>query len=177
MIFEMLNLLLGIIKVILYKIFYVSRISFDSIPKVYSNFRFSVKKGSKLKLGKNFKTRNDLTIRIYNNGIVKIGDNCFLNDNCSLNCRKSIEIGNNVIFGQNVLIFDHDHDYKNNINEFIIDNIKIGNNVWIGANVVILKGVVIGDNVVIAAGTIVRRNIASNSVVYQKREDVIVNRK
>ena len=71
------------------------------------------------------------------------------------------------------MFFDHDHDYKRNINNYIKKNIKIGNNVWIGANSIILKGVTIGDNVVIAAGTIVKNNISNNSIVYQERKEVV----
>ena len=69
------------------------------------------------------------------------------------------------------MLFDHDHDYKHDINKFITDDIKIGNNVWIGANCVILKGVKIGDNAVIAANTIVRHDLKSNTLLLQKKED------
>ncbi len=78
-----------------------------------------MKKNTKLIIGKNFKSRNHISFRIYNEGKIKIGDNCFFNDGCSINCQEKIIIGNNVMFGQNVMIFDHDHDYKNNIDEFI----------------------------------------------------------
>ena len=124
---------------------------------------------SKLIIGSNFRTRNNISIRIYNKGTVSIGNNCFFNDNCSINSQGNITIGNNVIFGQNVMIFDHDHDYKNDVNNFIIKDVKIGNNVWIGANCVILKGVNIGNNVTIAAGTIVNKDIESNCMCYQER--------
>lgn len=67
------------------------------------------------------------------------------------------------------MLFDHDHDYKNDMNKFVKKEITIGNNVWIGANCIILKGVTIGDNVVIAAGTIVKENIKSNSLIYENR--------
>lgn len=173
MIFEYMSLMFGIMKVLVYKVFYIPRISFAGIPKMNHNFKIAIKKNSKLILGKNFRTRNDVSIRVYDGGIAKIGENVFFNDNCSINCQKNIDIGDNVIFGQNVMLFDHDHDYKNNINNFIKDDIKIGNNVWIGANCIILKGVHIGNNVVIAAGTIVKDDIADSSVVYQKRETTV----
>ena len=133
------------------------------------SFKIAIKRGAKLILGRNFRSRNNVSFRVYNNGVVKIGDNCFFNDGCSINCQKNIEIGNNVIFGQNVMLFDHDHDYKHDINKFITDD--IGNNVWIGANCVILKGVKIGDNAVIAANTIVRHDLKSNTLLLQKKED------
>mgnify|MGYP000033210891 CR=1 FL=1 len=168
MIYEYLSLVFGIIKVCIYKMFNYKRIIFKSLPKMNSSFKIAIKKGAKLILGKKFRTRNNVSFRIYNKGIVKIGDNCFFNDGCSINCQKNIEIGKNVIFGQNVMIFDHDHDYRNNMNNFIRKDIKIGNNVWIGANCIILKGVTIGDNVVIAANTVVKKDIDNNKLIYEK---------
>ena len=133
-----------------------------------SSFKIAIKRGSKLLLKRKFRSRNNVSFRIYNKGIVSIGENCFFNDGCSINCQNKIKIGDNVIFGQNVLIFDHDHDYKNDINKFITKEVKIGNNVWIGANVIVLKGTTIGDNVVIAAGTIVKEDIPSNKMIFNK---------
>ena len=177
MIYEYISVLMGLIKIILYKIFNFSRVSFKSLPKMNCNFKIAIKRKSRLIIGRNFKSRNNVTFRIYNGGIVEIGDDCFFNDNCSINCQKNIVIGNNVICGQNVLFFDHDHDYKNNIYDFVGDDIRIGNNVWIGANCIILRGVTIGDNVVVAAGTTVRKNIKSNTIVYQEKNMVIKEKK
>lgn len=167
MILEYFSLVIGTIKVLLFKIIYVSRIHFETIPKMNFNFNIALKKNTKLIIGKNFRSRNNVSFRIYNKGTVIIGDNCFFNDRCSVNSQDKIIIGNNVICGQNVMFFDHDHDYKNDINKFIKKEINIGNNVWIGANCIILKGVTIGDNAVIAAGTIVKEDIPSNVLLYK----------
>lgn len=177
MIFEYISLLLGIIKILIYKLFNFNKIKFKLFPKMNCSFKIAMKKDTKLVIGKNFRTRNNVSFRIYDNGKVKIGDNCFFNDNCSINCQENIEIGNNFLCGQNVMFFDHDHDYKNNINDFVKEKIKIGNNVWIGANCVVLKGVTIGDNVVIAAGTIVNKDINDNIVFYQEKNNKQIERK
>lgn len=169
MIYEYFSFLIGILKTIVFKILYFNRVSFTGIPKMNHNFKIAIKKNSKLHIGKKFRTRNNVSFRIYK-GIVEIGDNCFFNDNCSINCLKNIKIGNNCIFGPDVKIYDHDHDYKKDMNSFVKQSIEIGNNVWIGANVVILKGVKIGDNSVIAAGTIVKHDVSSNTLVYNKNE-------
>lgn len=169
MIYEYISLFLGFIKIFIYKIINFNRISFKYIPKMNCSFRIAMKRNTKFIVGKNFRTRNNVSFRIYNEGRVTVGNNCFFNDGCSINCQKKIEIGNNLICGQNVMFFDHDHDYKNDINNFVRDEIKIGNNVWIGANCIILKGVTIGDNAVIAAGTIIKNDIEGNKMVYQKR--------
>lgn len=169
MLYEVFSLVLGTIKILLYKLIYFNRIKTKLLPKMNSSFKIAIKKNCSLYLGKNFKSRNNVTFRIYANGHVTIGNNCFFNDGCSINSRDKISIGNNVICGQNVLFFDHDHDYKNNIDDFITKEIIIGNNVWIGANCTILKGVKIGDNVVIAAGSIITKNVKDNTIIYQKR--------
>lgn len=170
MLFEIISMVFGIIKLLLYKLIYPFRINFKSIPRLNNNFKIAIKRKSKLIIGKKFRSRYNVSFRIYNGGIVSIGDNCFMNDSCSINCQKRISIGNNVIFGQNVMLFDHDHDYKNDINNFVRDDIVIGNNVWIGANVTILKGVKIGDNVVIGANSLVTRNVDNGCVFYQKKD-------
>lgn len=169
MIYEYLSIILGIIKIVIYKVLNFKKISFDSIPKINSNFKIAMKKNCKLTIGKNLRCRYNISFRIYNKGTVKIGNNCFFNDGCSINCQKHIQIGNNTICGQNVMFFDHDHDYKNNISDFKTDDIIIGNNVWIGANCIILKGTIIGDNTVIAAGSVVKGKISNNVLLYQER--------
>ena len=170
MIYEYISLVVGMLKICVYKLFNLKRISFKTIPKMNSSFKIAITKGAYLSIGRRMRTRNNVSFRIYNRGKVKIGNNCFFNDSCSINCQKNIDIGNNCICGQNVMFFDHDHDYKNDINNFIRDDIKVGDNVWIGANCIILKGVTIGDNVVIAAGTIVKKSINKNSLVYENKE-------
>lgn len=171
MIFEYISLFFGILKILLFKLFNINKMSFKSIPKVNSSIKLAMKKKTKLMIGKNFRTRNNVSIRIYNKGKVEIGDNCFFNDGCSINCQQNIKFGDNLICGQNVMFFDHDHDYKNDINSFIREDIVVGNNVWIGANSIILKGVTIGDNVVIGAGTIVKNDIPNNVLIYTERKN------
>lgn len=168
MIFDYCSCLFGIIKIFLYKIIYFNRIHFNTIPKVNSSIKLAIKNGSKLLFGVNFRCRNCVSFRLYDKSIVSIGNNCFFNDGCSINARKKITIGNNVKFGHNVIVIDNDHDYKNDMDNYVCDEIKIGNNVWIGANCVILKGVTIGDDSIIAAGTIINKDVDCNTIVHNK---------
>ena len=105
-----------------------------------------------------------------------IGDNSYFNDGAIIVCRDNITIGKNFQSGPNLLIYDHDHDYKNEkglkTKQYLTAPVAIGNNVWVGANVIILRGTTIGDNCVIAAGAVIKGNISSNTVVVQKRENV-----
>lgn len=173
MIFEYLNFFISLPKICLFKALYWKRITFKGFIKVGSNFRIVIKKGSKVFLGKCLKLRNNISIRVNENGNLSIGDKTFINDNCIITCKECIEIGKNCLIGPNVVIFDHDHDYRKNITNFLKKKIVIGDNVWIGANSIILKGVTIGDNAVIAAGTVVRENIPNGKIVYNKRELIV----
>lgn len=177
MLFDVLSKILGMIKTVIYKALYFSRIQFGNIPKVAKNINYSIKKKSKLSLGKNFKARNNVSFRIYDGGEVEIGNNVFCNDNVSINCQKRISIGDSTIIGPGVMFFDHDHDYRNNIDDFIKKEIVVGKNVWIGAGCIILKGVKIGDGSVIAGGSLITKDVPTQSIVFQKRETIIKNEK
>lgn len=174
--FELFSVLFGLIKLFIYKLFYFRRVKFSGIPKLNHSFAFGIKKRCHLSINKGFRSRNNISIRVYDGGLVEIGKNCFLNDNCSINAKKKISFGEHVILGPGVQVYDHDHNYKSDDveNNFVTEEIRIGNNVWIGANSIILKGSVIGDGCVIAAGTIVKGNIPSGSMVYDKRDRQIV---
>lgn len=88
----------------------------------------------------------------------------FCNTNVSITAMKNITIGDNVRIANNVVIVDHDHDFQNNLSDFISEDVIIGNDVWIGANAVILRGVHIGDHAVIAAGSVVNEDIPAFAV-------------
>lgn len=99
-------------------------------------------------------------------GVVKFGNDCFINRNCMIVSHKKILIGNNVTIGPGTVIYDHDHDGKGG---YACSDVIIEDGVWIGANTVILKGVRIGKNAVIGAGSIITKDVPENSKVYQKR--------
>lgn len=135
-----------------------------------ANLEIISRKGSKLTIGSNFLCRDNVLLSADEGGIIKIGENVFLNGNVNVISRDSVTIGDNCFIAQNVVIVDHDHDYKNNMHNFVTKKVIIGNNVWIGANCVILKGTKIGDNVVVAAGSILNGDISSNQLVYNERK-------
>ncbi len=164
MIYDYISILIGIIKILVFKLIYRNRIFINGIAKVNDSFRLSLKKGTLLRIGNKFKARNNTSIRNDYCGKICIGDNVFFNDNVSLNCQKEIIIGNNVNIGHNVIIIDHDHDYRNDMKNFIGKKIIIGDNVWIGANAIILKGCIIPSNTIIAAGTVLKEKDTHNLV-------------
>lgn len=170
MLFDKINTILGIIKIKLLSIFCGKKMKIGKKCRIKKDFCIVIDKNSKFIIGDNFRAKYNFKINCLNGGILKIGNNVFINNNCDITAMKKIEIGNNVLIGHNLLAIDHDHNYKENIKKFVTNEIKIGNNVWIGANVTILKGVHIGDNCVIAANTLVLKDIPDNSLVHSKNE-------
>lgn len=103
-------------------------------------------KGSKISIGNNVSTNNNIFI-------------------CALN---SIIIEDDTLIGQNVFITDFEAHgiHPSQRNEIgIVGNVKIGKNVWIGSNVTILKNSIIGNNSIISTGSVVSGSFPSNVII------------
>lgn len=173
MLFEYIETILGFLKILLYKIIFFNRVYIKLNEKMSCNVKICIKRNSKIYFGRSCRVRRNVSLYCYDGGKIEIGNNTFINEGCIISSRKLIKIGENCDLGNNISIYDNDHDYKENLNNYKTDKIVIGNNVWIGANSIILKGVKIGDNSVIAAGSIVRKNVPNNSIFFNKKEDII----
>ena len=109
-------------------------------------------------------------VMLYAKGELQIGKRFGINRYSRIVAHEKIEIGNHVTIGQMVSILDHDHQYqfrdgRLQLEGYITEPVKIGNNVWIGDKCTILKGVSIGDNVVIGANTLVHKDVPSGVVI------------
>lgn len=120
-------------------------------------------------------------------GVGNIGYGLTMGKNSSIGpfsfvgCSGKITIGKNVIIGPNVSLFAENHNFDKleiPIKFQGVNNkgIEIEDNCWIGDGVIILDGVKIGHGSIIGAGTIVLRNIPSNSIVVDKRDQKIRSR-
>ena len=130
-------------------------------------FKLILNNKSTCTIGKFLMVDGPVYMKGLNNSKIVVGNNCFFNHNCCITSMDSIKIGNNCMFANNVTIIDHDHKIINNEilkNDYVTEEITIGNNVWCGANVVILKGCRIGNNSVIAAGAVVNTNVPDNEI-------------
>lgn len=170
MIFDLLDYIIGAVKIVFYNMIYGKRCRINIYGKFSKMFRLRIFDKGEFRTGKNVVFREGVIIRINGKGKVLIGDDVGLNNYCLLNAMEQIEIGSHTIIGQGVKIYDHDHNYKvDNLirySGFNTGAVKIGENTWIGSNCIILKGVTIGNNCVIGAGTVIKKSISDNSIVY-----------
>lgn len=174
---NLISVMYSLVRFTVRKIFAPSSISFHMVERVSPNVIVNVSKGAKLILGNRVRIHHGSKISSGGKGVLKLGDNVAINQNCAIFSMERIEIGDGTEFGPGVLVYDHDHDFRCmgglKAGKFKTAPVVIGKNVWIGANSIILRGTVIGDNSVIGAGTIVKGTIPANSIVTQKRENII----
>lgn len=117
-------------------------------------------------LGKMAYISDRVTLQCTKNGVITIGERCFINKNTMVVAHGNITIGKNTLVADSVSIFDHDHatsDPSKELSEqgYIIEPIIVGENVWIGSHVVICRGVHIGDRAVVGACAMVNKDLPS----------------
>ena len=144
------------------------------------NSVLNVEKKASVVFNGQFVTRRNVDITIENDAQFIAGDKVFVNSNCLMSAHKSIIIGDRVQFGPGCMIFDHDHDYRADVDKrnktFLVEAIEIGSDTWIGANTIILRGSKIGNNCVIGAGCVIKEAIPDNTVYIQKRQKIVFNK-
>lgn len=168
--------LIAYIKLRLYKL---SGVDVSCSVKNHFGKRVSLyfDKGAKIVFGRDIGLRDNVCVSARNNAEIVLGENVFLNNGCQLIAHKSITLGKNVKCGQNTMFFDHDYDYciegGCSTKQFNCSPIIVGEGTWIGAGCIILRGTIIGSNCVIGAGTVVKGEIPNNTILVQKRENIL----
>lgn len=117
----------------------------------------------------------------YGKGLT-IGEHSSIGPYGYVGCSGKITIGKNVMFGPKCSLFAENHVFSDT--ESCIKSqgvqqkgITVEDDCWIGSNVTILDGVTIGKGSVIGAGTMVTRDIPAGSVIIDKREKILKQRK
>jgi acetyltransferase-like isoleucine patch superfamily enzyme len=134
--------------------------------------------GNQLRVGSNSIINASITFE-EKNGIVSIGDRCFIGRS-DLVCYRGIRIGDDVIISWGVTLVDHDShsiEWENRSTDVVEwargrkqwsnvmhAPITIEDKVWIGFDVSILKGVTIGEGAVIGACSVVTRDVPAYAV-------------
>lgn len=171
-----LKIVLGLIRLFLFKIMFGKRLEIKSIRQNLSlDTDIFIGKKAFLSMGK-VRCNSNLHLECYL-GELTIGNVTF-NRYCIISCRYKIVIGDNCFFGPNVCVYDHDHIYTVDgvtPNEYKCSEIIIEDGCWICAGAIILRGTHIGKNSVIQAGTVVKGNIPPNSLVEPGRENRIIS--
>lgn len=162
------------LKLGLLKLFHGSHIKYCFIERFSPNVDVVLENGGSARFGNRVRIHSGSKLRSVGKGVLTFEDNVHLNYNCMVVCHESITIGAGTTIGPSVMIYDHDHDFSEAIDEshYKTAPVAIGKNCWIGANAIILRGSEIGDGCVIAADTVVKGKFPAGSLVYNKRETV-----
>jgi acetyltransferase-like isoleucine patch superfamily enzyme len=130
--------------------------------------QIEIQKHSKVILGNRACISENAYVGAIRGGYISAGIGFYCGRNCVICSMDKIKFGDWVSIGPNMVIYDHDHDYRNDFTSYKCDPVIIGNHVWIGAGAIILRGTVIGDNCVVAAGSIVKGKYSPNSLIMTK---------
>jgi acetyltransferase-like isoleucine patch superfamily enzyme len=119
---------------------------------------------------------------------ISLGKNSHINQYCCIWASQNsrIILGDNLLMGPGVKMFSSNHGTDPhrimNQQEWIEQDIIVGDDVWIGANAVILPGVKIGNGAIIAAGAVVTKDVEPYTIsggipakIIKKRENRKVN--
>lgn len=116
-----------------------------------------IDKNGKLLSHGNFNFMYGADIIIFENAILELGNNSYINSDSKIRCHKKISIGNDCAISHDFTIMDSDaHMYNGEKHTNIV---RIEDHVWIGTRVTVLNGVTIGKDAIIAAGAVVTKDI------------------
>jgi len=124
-----------------------SRISLKTNAILYKNVTLYVGDLGRFELGQNSHIAPFGYALIGNNQLI-IGNHVAIGPFCSFFCHTNDVMGKSPLFCEN----------------YLDDNISIGNNVFIGSHCIILPGTIINDNVVIAANSVVKGELLNGNL-------------
>jgi len=96
---------------------------------------------------------------------IKIGDDSIIGEKVVLDGRNKLIIGNHVDIASEVMIYNAEHDIKNNDFKAISAPVEIEDYVFIGPRAIILPGVKIKKGAVIGAGAVVTKDVEEFKIV------------
>jgi acetyltransferase-like isoleucine patch superfamily enzyme len=103
--------------------------------------------------------------RFYNPENIVIGDDSIIGENAVLDGRDSLIIGNHVDIATGVMIYNGEHDIKDENFSAVFSPVKVEDYVFIGPRAIILPGVIVKKGAVIGAGAVVTKDVEELSIV------------
>jgi acetyltransferase-like isoleucine patch superfamily enzyme len=135
----------------------------DIYPPTKSPCALQMRENSTLIINGKFSASWGVTLSLYKDATLEIGDNVWINSGSKIFCSTNMKIGNGSVIGWDVDVCDSDCHIIDDV--VSVAPIDIGSHVWIGRRATILKGVKIGDGAVVAAGAVVAHNVPNNCLV------------
>lgn len=129
---------------------------------------FEIKRRLLNQIGYDIGTGTKIVGPVYNNGVLKIGKNCWVGKNLTINGNGTVQIGDNCDIAPDVMFLTGGHALgtaSRRAGQGEKYTIEIGNGVWLGARVTIGRTIQIGSGCVVAACACVMQTVASNTMV------------
>ena len=108
---------------------------------------------------------------------ISIGEDTIVGDHAFLDGRAPLLIGSHTDIASSVMIYNSEHDLKNESFSAILEPVEIGDYVFIGPRVIILPGVKIGKGAVVGAGAVVTKSVPDFAIVGGVPAKIIGERK
>lgn len=106
-----------------------------------------------------------MRVRFYDPRGITIGSDSIIGERVVLDGRAPLIIGDHVDIATGAMIFNSQHDIRDEHFAAIEGKVVIEDYVFIGPNVIVLPGVTIGKGAVVGAGAVVTKDVAAGSVV------------
>lgn len=151
----------------------VSPLFFHTSPRLFYGWRNQILRLMGAKIGKN--------VKIYPSAIItfpwllEIGDGVVVSWGVRIYNVGLIKIGEKTILSHNVHLCGATHDFDNPGFAVCRTGLTIGNRVWIASDAFVAPRVVVGDDSIIAARAVVVKNVDPNTLVGGNPAKVIRN--
>ncbi len=106
-----------------------------------------------------------MALSTYKPGGIEIGNDTIVGEWAVLDGRDKLRIGNHVDIATGVMIYNSEHDIKDENFKAVTAPVEIEDYVFIGPRAIILPGVSIGKGAVVAAGAVVTKNVSEFKIV------------
>lgn len=116
-----------------------------------------------IKMGR--KSTIHIGARFYQPKNIRIGQGTIIGDHATLDGRALLVIGDHVDIASGVMIFNSQHDIRDEAFGALEEKVVIEDYVFIGPRAIILPGVTIGKGAIVGAGAVVTKDVPAMAIV------------